>query len=204
MKQSWKLGKAKVTIDFDPQHTVVETEFEGAEPITAIPRLDQQSLAKELGYKNINQLTQEHDFLHSWLALQMGKQYSPNLYNVAFPGTEPDDKKRAEEEGLVLAFQRYMNTGDYDGNLWPLVVPYLEELKRKAIDELRKKPLRMVAKQLSAELHVKYTQGTLSVAIDESNNLLYIYLHKKVKEKFMDSYEGYPVKTKYIGPLKLA
>jgi hypothetical protein len=127
-----------VTIVIDDETNLVYTFFPSYPPIIASPEDTEEykTCAKYLGYTSTEQLNREHDFLHSFLAAEMGLACSPTLQNVVLPGTIDADG-RAREEGMVLAFQRYLNTGEFDGALWPLVIPYLEKLKKKVLEMLR-------------------------------------------------------------------
>jgi hypothetical protein len=127
-----------VTIVIDDETNLIYTFFPNSPPIIACPENTEEYRARafSLGYSSSQQLNREHDFLHSFLAAEMGLVCSPTLQNVVLPGTIDADG-RAREEGMVLAFQRYLNTGEFDGDLWPLVLPYLEKLKKKALEMLR-------------------------------------------------------------------
>lgn len=88
------------------------TTFNDGYTLNATPQRhrDDHKRAYKLGYRSVEDMTREHDPLHTFLAHKMGLPFSPALYSAAH-----------DEEGFVMAFQHYINTGLVSEKLWPLV-----------------------------------------------------------------------------------
>ena len=69
---------------------------------------------KSLGYKSPREMHFEHELSHTFLAEAEGWNCSPVLHSVALAkaGKEAECLWAWEEEARVMAFQRYLNTGD--------------------------------------------------------------------------------------------
>jgi hypothetical protein len=90
----------EITVQIDDENNTVYTFFPSYPPIIASPENSEEYRARavSLGYTSPEQLNREHDFLHSFLAAEMGLEYSPTLQNVVLPGIIDADG-RAREEG---------------------------------------------------------------------------------------------------------
>ena len=104
-------------VDFD--HSYAETRFPDGSKVPAVPHDtdEYRENARKYGYgSDTAALSREHEFLHTWLAEEQGKPYSPTLWAVAHEfaeGTAALHEQYAEED-IVLKFQRYINTGESD------------------------------------------------------------------------------------------
>ncbi|MES2461977.1 MAG: hypothetical protein V4671_15440 [Armatimonadota bacterium] len=94
-----------------------ETVFHDGTRVTAVPQEgdDYRSHAQDLGYSGecaAEQMSREHEILHTFLAdrLRNGGA-SPTLWAVAHgqTGVVAPVWEQEEEEGFVLAFQRFLN-----------------------------------------------------------------------------------------------
>jgi hypothetical protein len=106
----------------------LETVFEDGSICPALLVEDEQARASaaDLGYSNIQRMHVEHELSHTMLAEAAGLPYSPTLWNVAHPGSTPDEE-RALEEALVFSFQRFCTTGSRAPEL--LGIPMLDEIR---------------------------------------------------------------------------
>lgn len=94
----------------------METVFpDGAKaPAFFVRDADAYATARAFGYgDDVLRMHREHDIVHTFLAEVHGLPHSPVLRRVAGGSDVPPDA-RASEEGLVLSFQRYLNTGQAD------------------------------------------------------------------------------------------
>jgi hypothetical protein len=73
---------------------------------------------------HIRQMHLEHELLHTFLSQELGRPYSLVLRRVAQGETWSYDQTREDEEALVLAFQKYLNTAEYTSPLEELEDPY--------------------------------------------------------------------------------
>lgn len=113
----------------------LETVFEDGCLCPALFQYDDGSkaLAAQLGYgDNVRAMHRHHDLAHTFLAEAQGHPYSHVLRRVA-NGPDVPPEERAAEEGLVLAFQRYLNTGESDPILQklPNVDALVEQFRAK-------------------------------------------------------------------------
>ncbi len=73
--------------------------------------------ARHLGYDNVRDALREHELAHHHVARWLGDPWSPTLRTVAlgYKGEEAEPyERRMAEEAMVLAFQRFMRTENYD------------------------------------------------------------------------------------------
>jgi hypothetical protein len=112
-----QIGAAEVRI-FD---AYLETAFILKVPAAA--NYDQESVdrALALGYQGSTwEMSRDHEILHSLIAEQRGKQFSPVLFGVAYRSIGGDKERIVSpassfrEEGLVLSVQRYVRLGVVD------------------------------------------------------------------------------------------
>ena len=86
----------------------------GIVPALFVEDVQARETAAAHGYgTDVVQMHKDHDVAHTFLAEVCGQPYSKVLRHVAGGLTVPDDERTAEE-GLVLAFQRYVQTGAAD------------------------------------------------------------------------------------------
>lgn len=123
-RRTHQFGSVTVTVWYPPAPSRVETVFADGAKLVACPQ-------DGADYS-------EHDVLHSYLADALGWPCSPTLYAAAH-NSELDAEQRAREEGLVLAFARYMNLSIADDRLLPLTEAGLDlvGLREEAISLLR-------------------------------------------------------------------
>lgn len=102
----------------------------------AVPQDDEEykARARELGYADGATMNREHDACHSILCCWLGLPLSPTIYGVA-SGEPAAPVVRWWEEGLVLAFQAWLNLGRYDPCL--AILPRLDRLAAHATSLLR-------------------------------------------------------------------
>lgn len=95
-----------------------------------------KALAASLGYgENPLAMHREHDVAHTFLAIQLGWDYSPVLRGVA-TRQHVSPAQRIEEEHRVLMFQKYLNTRDVD--------PALSVFPRSSLPQLRESFRKMI------------------------------------------------------------
>lgn len=123
----------------------LETRFQDGTKVPAAPKPDdveQAVTAIDLGYgRRIWQMCREHELSHCLLADWLSKPVSPVLWSVAHPG-HPDNASLAEqhaEEALVLAWQRYLTTGEIRRELYGL-----EQETERTFAELRDEARRVM------------------------------------------------------------
>lgn len=110
----YQIGDNAVYVD--NQQRVLRTYFPDGTYLDASPNYDKNSFdrAVAIGYDGDTWwMSREHELVHTFLAVKAGLPYSPTLWTVANkgkPGDAPNDYREAEE-GVVMEFQRYMNTG---------------------------------------------------------------------------------------------
>lgn len=106
-----------------PENNYLETEFPGGYKVPASANDDEHSirLAEELGYDgNTFQMSIAHELSHVILSEALGHLVSPTLYGVAV-GRYAARPTYQQEEGMVLAMQKYTMLGEYSDELKPLV-----------------------------------------------------------------------------------
>ena len=89
----------------------VETRFPDGSRVGSTPNSDPHSLrtARRLGYgEDTWRMSRDHEIAHTWLAHRAGLPWSPTMWRLAHPSAADlsDDAQVAEEESLVLEFQR--------------------------------------------------------------------------------------------------
>lgn len=91
---------------------------------------DTRKTAKEHGYDDdVMLMHRHHDLAHTFLAESKGFHASPTLRHAA-GGLQVDAYTRQVEEEMVLAFQRYIMTGQIDSRLYSFS-PDLQKLKNE-------------------------------------------------------------------------
>ena len=135
-----QFGSVTVRVWHPPERSRVETWFPDGVMLPAEPQGDDdyRDRALSLGYESADAMNREHDVLHSFLADKLGYRWSPCLWAAAHK--QPIDREVGDhEEAMVLAFQRYMNTGVEDDRLQPLRDAGLDvqALREEAIRLLR-------------------------------------------------------------------
>lgn len=126
----------------------VETVFHDGRRVVATPEAGNSAYndnARALGYgDDLELLSREHEMLHTFLAERIHGGASPTLWAVAHgQGNDPNFPDLAPiweqiyEEAMVLAFQKYMNTGAVDEALRDFAVSDLESLRAEALAILR-------------------------------------------------------------------
>ena len=96
--------------------------------------------ARHLGYSTVRDALREHELAHVYLMEEILDRASPTLYTVA--GGTGDGAAPYEgqlwEESVVLAFQRYINTGEVAEALrHPAIIPRLEPLRDAFVQRFR-------------------------------------------------------------------
>jgi len=82
-----------------------------------------QRIARDAGYgEDVMTMHQHHVLAHTFLAEARGLRWSPALRHVA-GGEQLTKEDQAIEEELVLAFQRYVNTGRISASLYQFPNP---------------------------------------------------------------------------------
>lgn len=129
------------TLRVFPETRYVETVFrDGTKaPATRECELNNLSYAKHLGYPDCWTAVVTHEAAHTLVSERMGRLHSPTLWAVAHgyePGTAPYEA-RLYEEALILAIERYANTGEvgavlYHPDLFPQFAPWACDLRRLA------------------------------------------------------------------------
>ena len=104
----------------DDANQYVETRFPDGTRVGSTPNRDPHSLrtAQRLGYGDDTwSMSRDHEIAHAWLAYLAGLPWSPTMWRLAHPSGPdiPDDDQVAEEEAMVLEFQR---TADKDALPW--------------------------------------------------------------------------------------
>lgn len=97
----------------------LETRFVDGLFVPAAGNDDEASrrLADELRYTSTWEMSRDHEICHTYLAMKLGQSFSPVLRGVAIRTAGGDkeayiSKTQSEwEEGLVLAFQRFLRLG---------------------------------------------------------------------------------------------
>jgi hypothetical protein len=100
----------------DDSARYVETRFPDGSKVGSTPNHDGHSLrtARHLGYGDDTwAMSRDHELVHTWLAHLGGLPWSPTMWRLAHPdGPDlPDDVQVAEEETMVLEFQRLIDKG---------------------------------------------------------------------------------------------
>lgn len=87
----------------------VVTRYPDGTEVHAHPRHgpEDEARAVALGYVDVDEMTLDHDRLHSRLAAALGLRCSPTLWALAHG--EPAPACAGAEEALVLAAQRFLN-----------------------------------------------------------------------------------------------
>lgn len=87
----------------------VVTRYSDGTEVLAHPmhRPEDEALAVELGYPDVDEMTLFHDPLHERLARALGLPHSPTLWALAHG--QPAPACAAHEEAMVLAAQKFMN-----------------------------------------------------------------------------------------------
>jgi hypothetical protein len=104
-------------IDINPIFKITTTHYPDGSKVYAIPKHTEEDTerSKSIGYGNdVGRMSYEHEVLHTIVAKLQGLDYSPTLYGVAHNKVYPDFVR---EECIVLAYQRYLNDGEYDNYL---------------------------------------------------------------------------------------
>jgi len=119
------------------ENAYLETRFPDGTKVPASPQgsIEQTFTALDLGYgADLYRMCREHELCHTLLAEAIGQPYSRTLWAVAHPG-DADNIPLAEqhaEEGMVLAFQRLLMTGETRHGIYGLA-----EQAGMTLDELR-------------------------------------------------------------------
>jgi hypothetical protein len=108
-------------VEVSPGGRRVETRWPDGVTLAAVPHAtaEYRERAVSLGYSGDDpaaQCNSEHDRCHLWLCWQLGVPESPVLRALA-EGQTPEPDACGFEEDLVLAWQRYANTGEQTGPL---------------------------------------------------------------------------------------
>jgi hypothetical protein len=95
----------------DARGRYVETRFPDGTKVGSTPNDDPHTMrtAADLGYgRDTFAMSRDHEIAHSWLAHLAGRPWSPTMWRLAHPYDDdlPNDDEVAEEEAMVLAFQR--------------------------------------------------------------------------------------------------
>jgi hypothetical protein len=95
----------------------VETRFPDGTRVGSTPNTDRHSLqmATSLGYGNDTfAMSRDHEVAHTWLAHCAGLPWSRTMWRLAHPYGDdlPDDSEVAEEEAMVLRFQRRLDKSE--------------------------------------------------------------------------------------------
>jgi hypothetical protein len=103
----------------------LETVFPDGQKCPALFAYDENTRmrAAEAGYTHLSDRDQcvrdmhlDHELLHTIVGQMMGERWSPTLAHMA--GVQPtSDDRRAWEEGVVVAMQRYLMRQHYDDGL---------------------------------------------------------------------------------------
>jgi hypothetical protein len=102
------------TVIIDEAARYIETRFRDGAKVGSTPNRDEHSLrlAEDLGYGNDTwMMSKDHEMAHTWLAHLAGLPWSETFWRVAHPDAEGSagDEQVAEEEALVLEFQRRLD-----------------------------------------------------------------------------------------------
>jgi hypothetical protein len=105
------------TVVIDENNHYVETRFADGKKVGSTPNRDAHSLqvAAELGYGDDTwTMSRDHEVAHTWLAHLDGRPWSRTMWRLAHPDDDalPDDAEVAEEETLVLDFQRGLDKSE--------------------------------------------------------------------------------------------
>ncbi len=98
----------------DEESRYVETCFPDGTKVGATPNSDGTTLLMgiDLGYGDDTwRMSRDHELSHTWLAHRAQRPWSPTIWRLAHPETEAvaGDAEVAEEEAVVLAFQRLLD-----------------------------------------------------------------------------------------------
>ena len=87
----------------------VVTRYPDGTEVHAHPnhRPDDEARAEALGYADVEEMTLDHDPLHTRLAVALGLPHSPTLWGLAH-GEPADPIVAGAEEEMVLAAQRFL------------------------------------------------------------------------------------------------
>lgn len=135
MKTTYTFKNCHVHVDTDNSWTC--TRYLDGTEVPATPHYDTsyKYWADYCGYgEDVAVLSREHEISHTFLSEKLGREYSYTLWDVAH-GVTPEGERldlHTSEEGLVLAFQRYLNTGEVRSELedYPDYPTWAEEFKR--------------------------------------------------------------------------
>jgi hypothetical protein len=119
------LGEGTIWVFHDDHY--LATEYPGGTTARATPHDtdEYRDTTRDLGYgEDTWRQCLEHELLHTWVALKLGKQHSVVLWGVAHGNRRPIGGRR--EEGYVMGLQRYLNTCETD----PSVDEFFTECKR--------------------------------------------------------------------------
>jgi hypothetical protein len=126
-----QIGSAEVEIH--PTEPYLETRFPDGLTVPAAPQDTgaYRRTAADCGYTGPDatwNLCREHEIAHSFLDTLAGDPWSWVLYAVA-RGLEIPPAELAREEAQVLAWQRYVTTGEGQDALWWLDDPAPEQAR---------------------------------------------------------------------------
>lgn len=110
-----RLGDAVIRIDHVAHW--METVYEDGTRAPAAPQDtdEYRATAARLGYGTDTwRQCVEHEVLHTWVALKMGRPHSTILWNVAHGGAKRWPPGGREEEAHAMGLQRFLNTGEID------------------------------------------------------------------------------------------
>jgi hypothetical protein len=138
MKKSYEFSHCWVHVDTDNSWT--STNFKDGTSVPATPNSDDQYKywANYCGYADLSQMSREHEIAHTYISEKIGRKYSQTLWDVAHgvPTSADQIKEHQKEEGLVLAFQRFLNKNIIREEL----IPYrnlLKEWREEFLDNYR-------------------------------------------------------------------
>ena len=104
-------------------HEFLETVFPdgGTAPALFVVNDETKATAHGAGYgEDVARMHLEHELGHTFLSEHLGRPYSYVLKRVADQVPWTPDPVRLHEEAMLLAFQRYLNTEDWDELLCPI------------------------------------------------------------------------------------
>ena len=130
-------------VNADYTNNYIETVFpDGTKvPATANFRQEDIDMAEKLGYGfNTAMMTREHEILHTYLAVKMGHDYSPTLWDVAH-NQNLGQGLHGSEEGNVLTFQQYLNGMELEESNDPHAV---ERLRQYDVEVMRIEALKLL------------------------------------------------------------
>jgi hypothetical protein len=128
-----QVGSAEVEIH--PTEPYLETRFPDGLRVPAAPQTDAHyaEVARQCGYQGPDatwRLCVEHELSHHFLDTLAGDPWSWVLHAVA-RGLEIPPADLAREESKVLAWQRYVTTGEGTDALWWLDDPTPEQAREQ-------------------------------------------------------------------------